>query len=677
MIAHNEVGESDPSGLITIKAASVPSTPLIFTTVHQSTTSITISWTEPDNGGTAITDYEVDWDQGSNVNAWTALVTTTSGTTQHIVSGLTDAGATYSFKVRAINAIGESSDSLAYSVIAATTPDPPNTFVRDNAQTTKTQVAFNWQAPPSDGGSPVIDYTIEFDNGLTSPYILAADGVANTNHIETGLSVGNKYTFKVKARNAVGFSDWSDYFEIFAATVPAAVAAPTAQLSGDEESVVIDWNAPGDDGGMQVQGYRLYIKTHDGNFVQDTTNCDAETDNIIISNSACSVPVDGLRGAPWSLAEGAQVTVKVVSFNGIGNSVESPEGVGDAIPALGTVPGAPTNLQRVDGLTDHTQVTISWSAPGDDGGETISGYRVYYDQGINSFVVAAESVTLTQYTKTGLSAGLSYKFKVQACNSVGCGADSVEFTIRAATVPSQPDAPTTTLSGNSVVIAWTVPSNQGDQGAEVITVTGYTLEIQKDDSLWEIDSGDCVLSTSTTCSIPITVLRAAPYLLDDNDSVSARVTATNIIGDSLVSSIGNGASLPIATVPGVPTGLARNAATSQTQASLTWTAPADDGTAAVIDYKVEYDQGNGSWTTTPGSASVSGTGYTQTGLASGVNFKFRVYAQNSVGYSSPSDELTILTATIPSQPNAPTTTINGSNVDIDWTAPSDLGGIAL
>lgn len=77
--AVNEVGASEYSDTITVMAASVPSAPSSFSTVAQSTTSITISWTEPDNGGTAITDYEIDWDQGSQTNSWTSLVTTTSG----------------------------------------------------------------------------------------------------------------------------------------------------------------------------------------------------------------------------------------------------------------------------------------------------------------------------------------------------------------------------------------------------------------------------------------------------------------------------------------------------------------------------------------------------------------------------------------------------------------------
>ena len=141
----------------------------------------------------------------------------------------------------------------------------------------------------------MIDYTIEYDNGVAGQYVTAAEGVANTNYIQTGLSAGTEYTFRVKAKNAVDFSEWSDSFQIIAATVPDAPTQPTTTLTGGDVNVLIDWSPNVNDGGVTLQGYRLYIKTHSGQFVQDPTNCDAETDAIIIQNSACTIPVAALR----------------------------------------------------------------------------------------------------------------------------------------------------------------------------------------------------------------------------------------------------------------------------------------------------------------------------------------------------------------------------------------------
>jgi hypothetical protein len=48
-------------------------------------------------------------------------------------------------------------------------------------------------------------------------------------------------------------------------------------------------------------------------------------------------------------------------------------------------------------------------------------------------------------------------------------------------------------------------------------------------------------SISTSCTIPVTVLRGTPYDLEWGSSIFAKVIATNIYGDSLESEEGNGA----------------------------------------------------------------------------------------------------------------------------------------
>ncbi len=58
-----------------------------------------------------------------------------------------------------------------------------------------------------------------------------------------------------------------------------------------------------------------------------------------------------------------------------------------------------------------------------------------------------------------------------------------------------------------------------------------------------MDLSDCDMSasTSTTCTIPVTTLRASPFSLEWGNGVYAKVVAKNLYGSSLVSSVGNGA----------------------------------------------------------------------------------------------------------------------------------------
>ncbi len=74
-------------------------------------------------------------------------------------------------------------------------------------------------------------------------------------------------------------------------------------------------------------------------------------------------------------------------------------------------------------------------------------YRVSYDQATGTWVNLATS-TVTAYTATGLTGGLTYKFRIEARNSVGYSLYSEELAILCARIPDAPvslvDRPTIT-----------------------------------------------------------------------------------------------------------------------------------------------------------------------------------------------------------------------------------------
>jgi hypothetical protein len=90
-----------------------------------------------------------------------------------------------------------------------------------------------------------------------------------------------------------------------------------------------------------------------------------------------------------------------------------------------------------------------------------------------------------------------------------------------------------------------------------------------------------------SCSVLTSDLLAAPFNLPWGSSVYARITAQNIIGNSLASDSGNGA--VILTTPDSPLSLANDpTSTLANQISLTWNEGSDDGGSPVLDYTVSY-----------------------------------------------------------------------------------------
>jgi len=92
---------------------------------------------------------------------------------------------------------------------------------------------------------------------------------------------------------------------------------------------------------------------------------------------------------------------------------------------------------------------------------------------------------------------------------------------------------------------------------------------------------------------------------------------------------------------GAPTGV--TAAAGNEQATVSWTAPVDNGGYAITDYAVQFSSNGGStWTTFADGTSTTTTA-TVTGLTNGTAYVFRVAAVNGVGtgaYSTASSSVT-------------------------------------
>lgn len=85
-----------------------------------------------------------------------------------------------------------------------------------------------------------------------------------------------------------------------------------------------------------------------------------------------------LLAAPFSLATGAGIYVKVLAINEVGSSPYSLIGNG-GIAFLSVVPDAPISVARDEATSTLTSIGVAWTQGVSNGGQTVIDYRISYD----------------------------------------------------------------------------------------------------------------------------------------------------------------------------------------------------------------------------------------------------------------------------------------------------------
>ena len=106
------------------------------------------------------------------------------------------------------------------------------------------------------------------------------------------------------------------------------------------------------------------------------------------------------------------------------------------IPAIRSAPEQPTS---VSGQFGDMQVALTWTAPGNTGGEDITDYAIQYKLASDSAwsLFSDATSTATSATVTGLTNDVAYVFRVAAVNVIGTGAYSAESASITPTVPRE------------------------------------------------------------------------------------------------------------------------------------------------------------------------------------------------------------------------------------------------
>ncbi len=641
----------------TTNAVSRPGSPATASATVGPTT-INLSWTAPaDNGGSPITEYVISGfvDDGKFAPETGFSATTKADVKSYTVTGLM-ASTKYIVSINSRNSVDLSTSARVIQVTTAAVsrPGPPATA---SATVGPTTINLSWTAPADNGGSPITEYVISgfVDDGKFAPETgFSATTKADVrSYTVTGLMASTKYIVSINSRNSVDLSTSAQVIQVTTAALqaPAAPTGLTATASG-RSTINLSWTAPSDNGGAAITGYkiesRLQSETSFSTLVTDTKSTDTEYSHT-------------------GLTPSTQRFYRVSAINSEGAGAASSSAT--AITAAATRPGRPTGLTAT--AVGRDKIKLSWTAPTDDGGKAITGYRIdYQPQRGWPTLVDNTGTTATEYTHEGLAPSTTHTYLVRARNGsgprdVGAFSNQVTATTDAATAPGAPSSVTATADGPTAInLSWEAPADDG--GA---AITGYRVEFRV-----AVNSGNwTVLPDVATLAQSVENLQAGT-------TIYARVTAKNSVDYGTASEVVNATTSSTARAPAAPTGLTATAEGPET-ISLFWTAPTNTGGAAITGYQIEVSpNGTSNWDDLVEDTKSTKTNYTHTGLDAGTTRHYRVRARNSAGAGAASnvDDATTLPATVPAAPTDLTATADGATtINLSWKAPTNRGGIPL
>ena len=308
-----------------------------------------------------------------------------------------------------------------------------------------------------------------------------------------------------------------------------------------------------------------------------------------------------------------------------------------------SVPTAPTSLTSTAG---NAQVILNWQVPSSDGGASITGYKIEMETGgTGGYNVLVATQVAATYTKTGLTNGVSYKFKISAINSVGTSTVSNPETT---SIPITVTGVVTNIAGaagdTQIVLTWDAPSNIGGSA-----ITGYKIFMQTGTGAFD------ELLTQAGRTLTKTVLT-------NGVSYKFKIETVNGAGTS-AAAIQSSFTIPV-TVPNAPTAV--SAASGDTELVVSWSAPVVTGGSAITGYKITMQTAEtGTYDVLVADTTSMATTYTKTDLANGVNYRFQIYAITSAGTSAASTTSTSV------QPSAASISINAGVASVSKTA--DVG----
>jgi len=504
------------------------------------------------------------------------------------------------------------------------------------------------------------------------------------------------------------------------ASCTAVPSAPTnlTATAASSSAIALSWSAVTPPANCSISSYGIYRSA---------------TSGFTPSSSSLITSVTGTTYTNTGLAASTTYYYKVEAVDAEGSSVASTQASAETSAAsCATVPSAPTGLTAT--ATSSSAIGLSWSAVTPPANCTISSYSVYrsttsgFTAGSGNLI--ASGVTTTSYSNTGLSASTAYYYVVEAVDTFGTSAASTQATATTqaagtgteiVAIAAGGPAESNSGGGDFSFVADEDFSGGGDNGAVTATIN-LTQPGANAAPMGVYQHGRAGVSTYTIPGLTVgstyavllhfaetyftaagsrefnvaingtTVLTNLDVFaaVGKNAALLETFTATaNSSGQIVIAFTIGAANQPLvmgieirsssggscSAVPSAPGGLTATASSSSA-IGLSWSAVTPPANCTISSYSVYGSTTSGF---TPGAGNllasgVTGTTYTNTGLAASTIYYYKVEAVDTDGSSTASTQASATTqaascSAVPSAPTGLTATASSSSaIGLTWSA---------
>jgi hypothetical protein len=268
-------------------------------------------------------------------------------------------------------------------------------------------ITVTWYAPASTGGAAIDHYQVQRATDVDSGEWTDLGEHQSTSFTNnTGLTVGERYYYRVRAHNVAGYGAWSGVVSARPYTFPSAPlyleAAPV------KNGVVLTWDAPLSDGLSPLVGYHVSVFTN---------GCEDKVDDIYILGSTT---LDNTR--TYSVEDGTAHCFRVQAGNQAGFGPYSNHAI-----AVAGRPSAPEQCSLIYQDADEPYegyAYASWEEPASMGGYGgpagwVEDYVIRYTDAAGDVIFEAE-LWDNWHVWDGPPAG-SWRAEISARNSEGEG----------------------------------------------------------------------------------------------------------------------------------------------------------------------------------------------------------------------------------------------------------------